>query len=208
MAKAKFDRSDVVAAATELFWRKGYNCASMQDVFRATGLQPGSLYNAFGNKEGLYEESVRFYGAQAVKNTEEKLSAQSDKLQAIAMLVIESVNDALQPTFKSCMLVKSLLELNSMANERLTQVVNDQISAVEQVYLANLEQVFDAGVAKQRASELVQACLGIKVFGFTQPTRNQMMTNLRSSLPWLPWDQAIAAVEQTHEQVSEGSMAC
>ncbi len=208
MAKAKFDRSDVVAAATELFWRKGYNCASMQDVFRATGLQPGSLYNAFGNKEGLYEESVRFYGAQAVKSTEEKLASHADVLQAIALSVIDSVNNAQLPSFKSCMLVKSLLELNSMSNDRLIQVVNDQIAAVERVFITSLEQVFEPAVARQRASELLQSSLGINVFGFTQPGRDQMITNLRSTLPWLPWDQALAAAESRESAAPEGSLAC
>lgn len=188
MAKAKFDRSDVVAAATELFWRKGYNCASMQDVFRATGLQPGSLYNAFGNKEGLYEESVRYYGTQAVKKTEDSLAGVGNKLEAIATMVLAEAKASLEPEFKSCMLVKSLLELNSMGNERLAQVVNDQVSAITAVYESVLAEAFDAQAAREKATQLMMARMGLYVYGLMQTSQDELIANLRGNLPWLPWD--------------------
>lgn len=201
MAKAKFDRADVVAAATELFWRKGYNCASMQDVFRATGLQPGSLYNAFGNKEGLYEESVRYYGASTLKSTKEKLDASADKLMAIARYLIDNAYETQKSTFKGCMLVKSALELNSMSNDRLLAVVNDQIDAVSDLLAQALTSHYEADIAKQKASEVMLGHLGLNVLGFTNQTPENLIDSLRAMLNWLPWNDALAGYspEQTHE---------
>jgi AcrR family transcriptional regulator len=44
-----------------LFWRKGYEAASMNDLCDAMGVRSPSLYAAFGSKEALYLEAVEYY---------------------------------------------------------------------------------------------------------------------------------------------------
>ncbi|PIB36953.1 hypothetical protein BFP72_16855 [Reichenbachiella sp. 5M10] len=56
-----FDRNQVLDVATKLFWKKGYHATSMQDLVDATGLNRSSLYNSFGDKHQLFEESLRHY---------------------------------------------------------------------------------------------------------------------------------------------------
>ncbi len=45
----------------EVFWRKGYDDASLGDLTTAMGINPPSLYAAFGDKEALYVEALRHY---------------------------------------------------------------------------------------------------------------------------------------------------
>jgi len=208
MAKAKFDRADVVAAATELFWRKGYNCASMQDVFRATGLQPGSLYNAFGNKEGLYEESVRFYGAMAVKYTLQTLSSQDDSRIAICLLLRGVVEETEKPSFKSCLLAKSLLELNSMGNQRLADVVNDQLDAVTQVFTEALTEYYGGAEAELKADSVMLSCMGLRVSGFGRTGSDGLLAALRSNLSWLPWEEALSLPKSEYPETDLFQAVC
>lgn len=56
-----FNRDEVLRRVTQLFWTKGYNGTSMQDLVDVTGLNRSSIYNSFGDKHNLYEESLRFY---------------------------------------------------------------------------------------------------------------------------------------------------
>src|SRR5438128_8822547 len=49
-----FDREKALAAAMEVFWRKGYEGASLDDLTKAMGLNKPSLYGAFGDKAGLF----------------------------------------------------------------------------------------------------------------------------------------------------------
>ncbi|ALM53857.1 TetR/AcrR family transcriptional regulator [Halomonas huangheensis] len=50
----KFDKQIVLTSAMEVFWRHGYEGTSTSTLEQATGLGRGSLYNAFGDKRGLY----------------------------------------------------------------------------------------------------------------------------------------------------------
>lgn len=50
----EFDTETVLDQATDVFWRLGYEATSLSKVMEATGLQKGSLYQAFGDKHSLF----------------------------------------------------------------------------------------------------------------------------------------------------------
>jgi TetR/AcrR family transcriptional regulator, transcriptional repressor for nem operon len=50
----QFDEREVIALALDVFWQKGLHDATMQDLAVATGVQRGSLYNAYGDKEAIF----------------------------------------------------------------------------------------------------------------------------------------------------------
>ncbi|RAI03802.1 TetR family transcriptional regulator [Acuticoccus sediminis] len=56
-----FDREAALAEATRLFWQNGYEATSIADLTEAMGIGSPSLYAAFGSKDALYAEALRFY---------------------------------------------------------------------------------------------------------------------------------------------------
>src|ERR1044072_9337897 len=56
-----FDENDVVAAARDEFWSRGYAATSVDDLTSATGLGKGRLYGAFGDKHGLFLRALDDY---------------------------------------------------------------------------------------------------------------------------------------------------
>jgi AcrR family transcriptional regulator len=65
VARSKeFDTAEAMARATELFRRKGFVAASVDDLVAATGLSRSSLYGTFGNKEQLYLAVLERYRAE------------------------------------------------------------------------------------------------------------------------------------------------
>jgi len=50
--------------AMAVFWRQGYEGASMADLTKAMGINAPSLYACFGNKEGLFKAVVDRYEAR------------------------------------------------------------------------------------------------------------------------------------------------
>jgi hypothetical protein len=52
--------------AVAVFWAKGYEATSMQDLVDAMGIQRGSLYATFGSKQQLFLQSLERYGKVVV----------------------------------------------------------------------------------------------------------------------------------------------
>jgi AcrR family transcriptional regulator len=49
-----FDPNDILLKARDVFWQKGYQSTSVDDIAAATGLTKPSLYAAFGDKASLF----------------------------------------------------------------------------------------------------------------------------------------------------------
>lgn len=56
-----FNREQVLQNAMQVFWERGYNATSMQDLVDATRLNRSSIYNSFGGKMELYQASLNKY---------------------------------------------------------------------------------------------------------------------------------------------------
>jgi AcrR family transcriptional regulator len=58
---AVFDRDRALWAAMTLFWERGYEGTSFDDLIAAMGISASSFYNSFGSKEALYCEATKSY---------------------------------------------------------------------------------------------------------------------------------------------------
>jgi TetR/AcrR family transcriptional regulator, copper-responsive repressor len=56
-----FDRDDALEKAMLLFWKRGYDATSVADLASGLGINPPSLYAAFGDKRSLFLEAVERY---------------------------------------------------------------------------------------------------------------------------------------------------
>jgi AcrR family transcriptional regulator len=61
-----FDKDAALEAAMLLFWERGYEGTSMADLTQAMGLNPSSIYAAFGDKNALFQLAAnRYMGIRA-----------------------------------------------------------------------------------------------------------------------------------------------
>jgi AcrR family transcriptional regulator len=56
-----FSADQVVEAAKDVFWARGYEGSAISDLEQATGLNRSSLYAAFGSKEALFDRALGVY---------------------------------------------------------------------------------------------------------------------------------------------------
>lgn len=57
----EFDAETALDQAMEVFWRHGYEGATIAQLTEAMGINPPSLYACFGNKEGLLKAALDRY---------------------------------------------------------------------------------------------------------------------------------------------------
>ncbi|MEU0495886.1 helix-turn-helix domain-containing protein [Mycobacterium sp. NPDC006124] len=59
--RRQFDDLDVVRAARDVFWERGYASTPLADLETVTGLSRSSLYQAYGSKQGLFDRAMQSY---------------------------------------------------------------------------------------------------------------------------------------------------
>lgn len=132
MARAKeFDEEIVLDKAVNLFWKKGYNGTSAQDLVDELGISRSSLYDTFGDKLELFKNALmqyrkKFAGAMIVMidNSENAEKTIKDIFQYV-------VTESLQEKFsKGCFMVNTAIEL-APHNGEICEIVNANMQDVE-----------------------------------------------------------------------------
>ncbi len=82
-----FDRSIALQQAMKLFWERGYEGASFDDLIAAMGISPSSFCNSFGSKERLYQEATEAYMACSREWFVGELAAATDAKTAFERLL-------------------------------------------------------------------------------------------------------------------------
>lgn len=104
-----FDREKALESAVKVFWSKGYEGASLADLTEAMGINPPSLYAAFGNKEGLFREVLERYATGPGAHVLEALEAPTARATAQVFLngAVEALCVAGVP--KGCLIVREAM---------------------------------------------------------------------------------------------------
>ena len=91
-----FDRDAALDQAMKLFWERGYEGTSFDELIAAMGISPSSFYNAFGSKEQLYHEAVDAYMTRASCWFAAELAAPTDTKTAFKKLLDASAREFTQ----------------------------------------------------------------------------------------------------------------
>jgi len=112
----KFDETDVVAAARDEFWSRGYAATSVDDLTAVTGLGKGSLYGAFGDKHALFLRALDDYIGTALDGVRTQLRDPAhsayDRLTRHIRAQAKAV--AADKARRGCMMAKSAAELGAL----------------------------------------------------------------------------------------------
>lgn len=139
-----FDRDEAVASALELFWERGYEGVTLDDLQSAMGgITPPSFYHAFGSKEALFKEVVDLYlstvGAKQLKALEDGATAR-EGIEAMLREVVSAVTRAGKA--HGCLLVQGAI--NCAASGKGAQ---DYLTSIRQRAPKVLKQRLDEAVA-------------------------------------------------------------
>lgn len=114
----QFDRELALRKALKIFWETGYEPASVAALCDAMGINPPSLYAAFGNKTRLYLEALELYEKLYWDAPARRLATEPDIRRALANYFSEAAEIILSPENPcGCMAVVATVNVSGQETE-------------------------------------------------------------------------------------------
>jgi AcrR family transcriptional regulator len=107
-----FDTDVAICAARDVFWARGYEATSVDDLTRAMGLGRASLYHAFGDKHTLFLRALDRYTSERMSDLRRGLASAPSAREAIGNVLRGTVDGLWSDgERRGCLLVNSTTEL-------------------------------------------------------------------------------------------------
>lgn len=89
----QYDPEQVLTAAMQMFWERGFEAAALPDLLAATQLSRSSLYQAFGSKQALFERCLDHYQTQLASDMADRLLAATSGWAFLSGVLAGIVNE-------------------------------------------------------------------------------------------------------------------
>lgn len=135
-----FDRDAVLFAAANAFRQHGYRDVSIAELEKATGLVSGSIYNAFGDKAGLFRAALNHYVHGFVKQRLDAFAGEGARLEDLERLILTTLEPPLSDGF-GCLVTNSIVEFGreeSLASADIADTLAMTEKAISEVLAREL----------------------------------------------------------------------
>ena len=172
----EFDMDAALDAALEVFWTRSYRSTSMVDLENATGLKPGSLYNAFGSKKGLFLRIIDRYIDTVVVQRIDTILKSGEPMAGIEAFFRTAYDDLEPDQMIGCMLTNTATEIGH-DDPDVREKISAGIDLIEEAFRVRLAEAQSAGAlgtgrdASTLAAHLASCYQGLGVLG--RLTRNK-----------------------------------
>ncbi|WP_212005296.1 TetR/AcrR family transcriptional regulator [Chitinophaga sp. HK235] len=142
-----FDNEEVINKATAVFWSKGYEATSTEDLLEAMGIGKGSFYLAFkGGKKELFEKVLEQFQQQASARMIKELANSDNPLEVIRNLFYNIAHAPKKAHHNGCFIGNTIVELASIEPQLMSKSVG---------LLQQLEETFrEIIIAAQKHGQL------------------------------------------------------
>ena len=88
-----FDRTEALTQAMQLFWERGFEGTSFDELIAVMGISPSSFYNSFGSKERLYQEATETFVTVSAEWFLRELNADTDTRSAFHSVLLAATRE-------------------------------------------------------------------------------------------------------------------
>lgn len=165
----EFDPDAALERATRLFWTKGFEQTSLDDLCAATGLGRSSLYAAFGDKRALYLSALARYEARSIARIAQAFEGRTLRrgLEAFLSGLIDDI--VAGPGRSGCFIGNCAAELARLDRTAAARVRRS---------LERVEHAFKEALSKENVSDvdalarfLTAGIQGLRLVGKANPER-------------------------------------
>ncbi|MEM8750351.1 MAG: TetR/AcrR family transcriptional regulator [Pseudomonadota bacterium] len=181
----KFDRDAALEAAMLVFWEKGYDAASLDDLTAAMSINRPSLYGTYGDKAALFREAMRAYGDTYGKSAIEAFLGGTTPHQAVEgflkTLITNNTQEA--PSPRGCMMANCGPTVCETMEDVATELQNG-LAETEQLICGRFDAFRQQGFLPEdfpsvaRATMLADMMYGLAFRARTGTCRQDMLYQL------------------------------
>ncbi len=170
----EFEYDAVLANAMEQFWKEGYEASSVQKLLDVTGINRGTLYNSFGDKDTFFRLCVDRYNTIIKANIEATLGNKGmkalDAIQAYFDVSLLSLPNKQRNL--GCLLVNSVCESINWDKD-MQKLLRNSLAVIRKGFLARAKELENARLLqKGLKAELAADSLMNLLFGLQVQARN------------------------------------
>ena len=177
MARTKeFDEEQALDAAMNLFWERGYEATSIQELVDATGVQRQSLYDTFGSKHEMFLQSLVRYQILAGHDLSNLKKNHPTGGLPLIRSIFESCASQTFGDVRGCFAANCASELGG-SDEAVAEKVRIGRDGMEEVFKRCLMQanairkIENSSSVSALAQFLVNAYFGLRLLAKTRPTK-------------------------------------
>jgi AcrR family transcriptional regulator len=160
----EYDLNKVLDSAMEIFWKKGFEGVSMNELVTHTGLNRRTMYSLFKDKEGLFKDALENYYK---KQSSDKLSVliKNPGIKGIELFFETFV---FSNKFKGCLFSNTIREKDFMTEETYN-IPKNYFESIRNQFEINLLQAKEmsefSGDAKAMSLTMITFIHGFNVYG-------------------------------------------
>ncbi|MEM6678006.1 MAG: helix-turn-helix domain-containing protein [Pseudomonadota bacterium] len=156
-----FDEDTALAAATDLFWARGYDGTGLAELLHAMEMRRGSLYKAWGSKMGLFLACLADYDARHVAPGIALLRGEGEAAPLSGTQRIAALFDTHDP--RGCLMCNSIAGIAALDAEVSTRIRARMDDLRDAFAHAFIHDGADPATAAEEAEELIQRYVGMRV---------------------------------------------
>lgn len=136
----EYDPDQVVQAAMQAFWAKGYEATSLADLLDATGLSKSSFYQSFGSKKEMFERCLSRYADNLVSTLNARLAASPSPVAFIGGMLTEYASEGARTALPMGCLAMNTASEYGQRDAEFAQWVDACITRVHSVFASAIER--------------------------------------------------------------------
>ncbi|MDB5116895.1 MAG: comR 2 [Mucilaginibacter sp.] len=151
MARTKdFDENEVLTKAIQLFWHKGYNGTSMQDLVDGLGISRSSLYDTYTDKHTLFIKALESYQNTGAGKIQAIIDNSGSAKETVKRLLGFAINELLgDKQHKGCFMVNAEVEV-APHDAEVNNLVCKNDQQMEEAFYQVIQKGKDSGEIKNR----------------------------------------------------------
>jgi AcrR family transcriptional regulator len=134
----EFDEEDAFSKALDVFWHKGLRGTTMLDLASATGIQRGSLYNAYGDKEEVFVRAFQRYAGRFLADVQKALSKPDLRTALTAFFDVSVRTITAGSPSRGCLSTRTAFDLDE-ASPRVAESLKAMLDTLGQLLMSALD---------------------------------------------------------------------